>query len=379
MKNIITLFILNLFAGALLSQNISFSVVIDASNAPTTSVAQIFAATSAGSESLTGETIVIYYDDTQSTIDASSLGSADLNLTPTTEVLGWDPASNTLSEVDVAAGDVPAGFDPGINKRIQLDLSDADDFVGSTITTTPTLLAEFTFNSVEDGAPISIGDGVMTDAGSAIYVNSVLDGLGSHPISIDGDQSSVLPIVLKSFDVSKRDERSVNLNWSTSSEINGSHFDVQRSQNLTDWSTIGTVKAIGESTTEQNYNLVDKDLPLSARSTKYFYYRLNMVDNDGSQEHSEVRTVRFNQDGADFIVYPNPSINDVFVNLSSITTETGPATMNVMNTNGQLVKQVTLSTNDDIRVDVSDFTAGTYFFIVSQNEKTFTQKIIKID
>ena len=192
------------------------------------------------------------------------------------------------------------------------------------------------------------------------------------------ESANALPIKLNRFTATKG-QRSVTLDWSTSSELNGSHFDVQRSRDLDSWTTIGTVDAVGESSTIQEYQLVDKDLPLSTRSSKTFYYRLNMIDNDGASELSEVRTVRFDQDGADFIVYPNPSLNEVFVNLSSITTETGPATMNVINMAGERVKKVTLSTNDDISVDISNITAGVYYFVVRQGEETFSQKVIKID
>lgn len=380
MKNIFILFILNLFAGAVIGQNISFSISIDASNAPTTSVVCVFAQADAGTESLASETLVFYYDDTQATIDVSSVGSADLDLTPTTGTLGWNSAANNIGQTPVAAADVPAGVDPSVNQRIQLDLLDGDDFVGSTITTTPVLLAKLTFNNVTEGAPITLGDGVNTDAGSAIYLNSVLDGLGSFPIDISGVQSTILPIDIKSFTVTKL-ERAAQLDWSTSSETNGSHFEIERSQDLLNWSTLGTVDAVGESTVEQNYSFLDNTLPLNARNNhKVFYYRLNMVDNDGSNEYTDARSVRFDIDGEEeFLIYPNPSINEVYVNLANITEETGPATMHIINMNGQLVKKVTLASSDDIRVDVSDLLAGTYFFVARQAEKTFTQKIIKVD
>ena len=224
------------------------------------------------------------------------------------------------------------------------------------------------------------GAGDLTNYGAVFY-----DDGGVTATSTNGGDSQaqttesiILPIVLRRFTATKG-EKSVNLDWSTSTEINASHFDVQRSRDLSTWTTIGTVDAVGESSTLQEYQLVDNDLPLSTRSSKTFYYRLNMVDNDGAAELSEVRTVRFDIDGAEFIVYPNPSINEVFVNLSSITTETGPATMNVINMKGERVKDVTLSTNDDISVDVSTLTAGVYYFVVRQGEETFTQKVIKID
>lgn len=191
--------------------------------------------------------------------------------------------------------------------------------------------------------------------------------------------AAILPIKLHTF-TAQKDRDNVQLDWITESEVNGSHFDVQRSRDLETWTTIGTVDAVGESSSKQSYAHLDTEVPLYLRdANKTFYYRLNMVDNDGSQEYSEVRVVRFDQEEASFIVYPNPSINEVFVNLSSITAETGPATMNVVNLQGASVKKVTLSTNDDISVDISTLQAGAYFFLVKQGEETFAQKVIKVD
>lgn len=192
--------------------------------------------------------------------------------------------------------------------------------------------------------------------------------------------SVILPIELRSFSAFKND-RDVDLEWSTISEANASHFDVERSKDGNNWEFLGKVNAVGESSVVQEYTFLDNTLPLNARENhKTFYYRLNMVDKDGQQEYSDIRSVRFDLDGeADFLVYPNPTVNEVFVNLSSITPESGPATLNVINMNGQLIKKVTLQTSDDIRVDVSDLTGGVYNFIVSQKEDRFSQKVIIID
>ena len=223
------------------------------------------------------------------------------------------------------------------------------------------------------------GAGDLTNYGALFYDDGVTaTSINSGDSQAQTTESVNLPIILNRFTATKG-ENIVNLDWSTSSEINGSHFDVQRSRDLSNWATIGTVDAVGESSTLQDYQLVDNNLPLNTRSSKTFYYRLNMVDNDGSAELSEVRTVRFDQDGADFIVYPNPSFNEVFVSLSTITTESGPATMNVINMKGERVKEVTLSTNDDVSVDISNITAGVYYFVVVQGQETFLQKVIKID
>jgi len=256
----------------------------------------------------------------------------------------------------------------------------------------------FTFGgakNVPDATPIPVFSIVMTNVSTdedpdndVFFVNTTDDAVVAYsgsggsgiPISVSGPQQQSLPIVIRTFEATKLD-KAVNLDWTTSSEINGSHFEVERSQDLSSWINIGNVNAIGESNTIQEYSFLDDNLPLNARSDKkIFYYRLNMVDNDGASEYSEVRSARFDLDGqGDFLVYPNPSINEVYVNLSSITTESGPVNMNIINMNGQLVKQVKLTSSDDIRVDVSDLIAGVYYFIANQGEETFTQKVIKVD
>ncbi len=189
-----------------------------------------------------------------------------------------------------------------------------------------------------------------------------------------------LPIKLTDFFATKGNNL-VNLKWFTATEKNGSHFAIERSRDgIDNWVEIGQVKAVGESNTKQEYAFVDNKLPLGTRgATKTFFYRLNMVDNDASQEYSQIRTVRFDQEAGSFIVYPNPTNNEVFVNLSDITEETGEAKMNIFNLDGQVVKQVVLPTNDDIRVDISNMHSGIYYFVVKQGEDMYTQKVIKID
>ena len=237
-------------------------------------------------------------------------------------------------------------------------------------------------NGADPAIDIEVLDGtnpwVMANAGGP-FVNNVF---GNEFDELSTPSANVLPIELTRFTVQKGiDGLSTNLDWTTASEINGSHFEIERSQDNKNWTKIGTVAAVGESSTNQEYEFLDDKLPLNARSAhKTFYYRLLMVDNDGASEYSEIRSMRFDLDGeADFLVYPNPSYNEVFVYLSSITPETGPAQLNIININGQLVKKITLATSDDIGVDISDLNGGVYNFVVRQGEQTFVQKIVKVD
>ncbi|MFT4533957.1 MAG: hypothetical protein ACJA1A_003029 [Saprospiraceae bacterium] len=365
------IFIVAITASNLIAQDIQFSYVAVPNGDNTTTVTYCATNTGGVIEELGAFTIDFYYDDNETsvmTVDFSPVSGAPWNWGTANQTITNHQAVNNPSVPITHTGYfVYQNFD---NNFTGVNLNPGEKFTLGTVV----------FNNA-DNKPNDGGEGfIETSVEQPGLKYSGIDGGNfiEHDVFTNGAQQQILPIVIRSFTATKG-EKSVNLDWSTSSEINGSHFDVQRSQNLSDWTTIGTVKAVGESGTEQNYDLLDNELPLSTRSSKTFYYRLNMVDNDGAAELSEVRTVRFDVDGAEFIVYPNPSFNEVFVNLSSITTETGPATMNVINMKGERVKDVTLSTNDDISVDVSTLTAGVYYFVVRQGEDTFTQKVIKID
>ena len=364
------LFIAVISSANLFAQDIQFSFVAVPNGDNTTTVTYSATNTGGATENLATFTIDFYYDDNETSVqsvDFSAVSAGALNWgTANQTIINHQAVNNPLVPITHTGYFVYQNID---NNFVGIDLAPG----------VPLVLGTVIFNNA-DNKPFDGGEGfIETTVEQPGLEYSGADFIG-HPVATNGAQQQILPLEIRSF-IAQKSDKNVDLLWSTSSETNGSHFEIERSQDLTTWTTLGKVDAIGESTTEQKYNFLDDRLPLNARSAqKVFYYRLKMVDNDNSSDYSEIRTVRFdtNQEG-DFLVYPNPSINEVYVNLSSITPESGPANMNILNMSGQLVKQVTLTTSDDIRVDVSDLTAGVYYFITSQGEQTFTQKVIKVD
>jgi hypothetical protein len=111
---------------------------------------------------------------------------------------------------------------------------------------------------------------------------------------------SPLPVELISFKGLKQKE-SVLLEWNTAIEINNDHFVVQRSSNGINFSDIGQVEGIGNSTQLNNYEFVDL-LPKSGAN----FYRLKQVDVDGTNEFvGDILRIEFDRDSA-FSVFPNP-------------------------------------------------------------------------
>lgn len=87
-----------------------------------------------------------------------------------------------------------------------------------------------------------------------------------------------LPIELLYFS-GKPVNKSNLIYWATATEHNTTHFVVEKSENGTTWSELGTVAAAGNSTQELRYDITDNTVkPI------YNYYRLTQYDIDGAYE-----------------------------------------------------------------------------------------------
>lgn len=116
-----------------------------------------------------------------------------------------------------------------------------------------------------------------------------------------------LPVTLASFSASKT-ENVVRLNWSSSQESNSEKFEIHRSADARSWSTIGTQTANGESDGLSNYQFTDF-LPSSGHN----YYRLKMIDKDGTFAFSSIRSVETNGTDTQTVLYPNPVADKLYL------------------------------------------------------------------
>ncbi|WP_051349993.1 DUF4347 domain-containing protein [Dyadobacter alkalitolerans] len=116
-----------------------------------------------------------------------------------------------------------------------------------------------------------------------------------------------MPVTLVDFKASKN-ESAVELAWTTSSEVNSSHFEIQRSAEGKVWEKIGSVATRNENSEIQRYRFIDP-LPLHADN----FYRLRMVDTDGTFAFSKIEHVRFADSKGQVKGYPNPVTDRVFL------------------------------------------------------------------
>ncbi len=118
-----------------------------------------------------------------------------------------------------------------------------------------------------------------------------------------GTTANPLPVELATFMVTAEGPASVRLAWATASEKNSAAFEVERSTDGTGFARLGTVPAVGTSTSPRSYGFVDAKLPGVAQ----LYYRLRQVDTDGSSSYSSVQVVTRPGAAAGLALYPNPA------------------------------------------------------------------------
>ena len=108
---------------------------------------------------------------------------------------------------------------------------------------------------------------------------------GQNRLSMDMSITT-LPVQLKKFTVTAVNKTAV-LNWITAVETNVSHYQVERSANGIDFTTIQTISAgIGQG--DKTYRWTDP-APLPGNN----YYRLKMVDNNLIYRYSAVMRINF--------------------------------------------------------------------------------------
>lgn len=189
-----------------------------------------------------------------------------------------------------------------------------------------------------------------------------------------------LPITLTDFSATKNGDRTATLTWKTSAEVNSDYFGIERSIDATNWETISRIKAAGFSNTDLSYSYLDTDLPLT--SNAIFYYRLKSTDLDETYKYSGIRGVQFaNNDKSSIVsIYPNPTIDRINVDLTSVDIRAGNVQLSMYN---DLGKEILIKNVNGIGIeliDLTDFPSATYYIIVRQGTETIYQtNIIKVD
>jgi hypothetical protein len=133
-------------------------------------------------------------------------------------------------------------------------------------------------------------------------------GQESNLATVSLDFAAALPVTLSDFKALKQESTTL-LTWTTTSESNSEKFVVERSTDGKIWNAIGSVAASGTSSGDQQYDHTDA-LPESGTN----YYRLRMIDLDGTYAVSRIRSVHF-PEFSWANLFPNPVSHTLHISI----------------------------------------------------------------
>lgn len=183
-----------------------------------------------------------------------------------------------------------------------------------------------------------------------------------------------LPVNLKSFDAKLASEKAL-LNW-TASETKFSHYIIERSTDGKSFSDRTMIFATGKDGLDASYSFSEN---ISNASDGLVYYRLKMVDIDGTSKYSQVRILKLNakNSGVTVATYPNPVQSELRITIPD-SWQSQRVVYDMFSANGTRVKRVV---NDHASqtetLQLADMYPGTYVIRLSSGSETAVQRIVK--
>jgi Secretion system C-terminal sorting domain len=217
-------------------------------------------------------------------------------------------------------------------------------------------------------------NGAYIPAGAVIgfRIRAIDNIAGNATLDISGfsQPGGTLPVKLLSFSAEPAGPE-IKLRWSTASEMNSDHFEVERSGNGRDFTKLFTVAAYGSSFQIKNYFINDK-APIAGMN----YYRLRMVDIDSKFSYSDIVALKINQIG-EVQLYTNPVKDKLIFTIATSTS--GKTLLQLYNMHGQLLKSkavvLTVSGSNKMEWDIPELPKGLYLF--KTGEHPFSVPFIK--
>lgn len=207
------------------------------------------------------------------------------------------------------------------------------------------------------------------------YGDSLFYGMGYGALGVNSDWNmftycpNPLPIELISFTAEKLDGDIVQLNWTTSSEVNNEYFQIERSMDAVNWIEAGRINGAGNSSTNINYEFLDY-----APFNEINYYRFKQVDLNGEFDYSWIISIDIDKNKhPEILAYPNPSYD--YINITQ-TNEHTPLSYSIYDSFGIKVSSGILGEEKNT-LTTDELMQGIYYMHFDDKKNT-TVKIIKL-
>jgi hypothetical protein len=203
-----------------------------------------------------------------------------------------------------------------------------------------------------------------------------LAALNSFSIFTGNDGSTPLAVKLYQWAGQVQANNHILLNWATANELNLDHFNITRSLDGIHFASIGNVRAVGNSNQLSHYSYLD--LNAMNDDTKHIYYRLEMVDVDGSKGYSDIICVMPSTSPTIYSIYPQPMTDVVTVHLNI--EEPSLVTVILVDMSGKqavVASQEMVKGMQQLTIPTNHLASGMYLMKVIYNGRSETMKLIK--
>lgn len=186
------------------------------------------------------------------------------------------------------------------------------------------------------------GSGGMT---GTVQTNGVVSSFSPFTFGSTNLMSSPLPLSIVQFEAVQQHDF-VALHWKTVEETNLENYEIERSYNGSDFTSLFSVHPLNTEEVHE-YNVIDK-YPFSGTT----YYRLKVYDYNGRISYSNIAAVRIS-DLAGITIFPNPASDVFHVNSDNVLIK-----IDIYDMEGRLAKS--LSPNTDNSYSVQSLPKGLY-------------------
>jgi Secretion system C-terminal sorting domain len=182
--------------------------------------------------------------------------------------------------------------------------------------------------------------------------------------------SAPLPITLASFSGTLLNNKAI-LEWTSTTEINSKEFIVEKSSDGITFNKITLVPARNISS-GSNYNYCDESI-----ITGINYYRLKLVDNDGSFKHSNIILLKADEvKNNRLTVFPNPVVNNITI---TYPTAYKNSIFTIYNNLGVKLYSYKVPLGSNQRtIDVGRLPKGIFYINYNTNSKSIISSFVKM-
>lgn len=188
-------------------------------------------------------------------------------------------------------------------------------------------------------------------------------------------EASASPVTLSPLTAAAGKE-AITLNWKSYTELNALHYIIERSPDGSNFVSIGTVAAAGNSSTVHSYTYTD-----GQPATGINYYRLKEEDNDGKYQYSNITSVNYNNVATSWSIYPNPVISGNTTIRFDNTGNLSRVLVSVMDLAGRkVVSQQSLVSNgvNHLSVNLAGLQAGLYLVTLHDDKGNKMGNAVKV-